>query len=171
MVREKKFTCSAYGQKDNNEENIKFSIIKVETKFNLKHGNMNRESMNMISPTKMGIAVKELVIEWDDYQTEACGYIQCDGIQDPTEYSLDMNGSLERDQSNRKPGQNMIQLLRFVKKPGLKTTFIQIASENMNFLTLDMKLIPIDSHEPMISNCICIHFSMRMKSCQSKMLT
>ena len=73
MVREKKFTCSAYGQKDNNEENIKFSIIKVETKFNLKHGNMNRESMNMISPTKMGIAVKELVIEWDDYQTEACG--------------------------------------------------------------------------------------------------
>ena len=41
----------------------------------------------------------------------------------------------------------MIQLLRFVKKPGLKTTFIQIASENMNFLTLDMKLIPIDSYD------------------------
>ena len=78
-----------------------------------------------------------------DYQTEACGYIQCDGIQDPTEYYLNMNGSLEKDQNHRKPGQNMIQLLRFVKKPGLKTTFIQIASEDMNFLTLDMKLIRI----------------------------
>ena len=147
MAREKKFTFSAYGKKDNSKENIKFDIIKVETKFNLKHGpcNIYDNSMhgNMIAPTKMAIAVKELVIEWDDYQTEACGYIQCKGIQDPTEYYLNMNGSLEKDQSNRKPGQNMIQLLRFVKKPGLKTTFIQIASENMNFQTLDMKLIPI----------------------------
>ena len=147
MAREKKFTFSAYGQKDNSKENIKFDIIKVETKFNLKHGPCNIYDNSkhgyMIAPTKMAIAVKELVIEWDDYQTEACGYIQCKGIQDPTEYYLNMNGSLEKDQSNRKPGQNMIQLLRFVKKPGLKTTFIQIASENMNFQTLDMKLIPI----------------------------
>ena len=144
MVREKKFTFSAYGQKDNSDENLKFSIIKVETMFNLRHGNTSHGPRhgNMLTPTKLAIAVKELVIEWDDYQTEACGYIQCKGIQDPTEYYLNMNGSLEKDQSNRKPGQNMIQLLRFVKKPGLKTTFIQIASENMDFLRLNMTLFP-----------------------------
>ena len=101
----------------------------------------------MITPTKIAIAVKELVIEWDDYQIEACGYIQCDGVQDLTEYFLNMNGLLERHPAGRKSGQNMVQLLRFVKKPGLKTTFIQIAKENMNFQILDMKLFPSFSSE------------------------
>ena len=33
MVQKKTFTVNAFGQKNNSEENISFSVIDVETKF------------------------------------------------------------------------------------------------------------------------------------------
>ena len=91
----------------------------------------------MVSPTNYCIAVKELVIDWDDYRTEVCGYVQCDGVQDISNFTLNMEGSLKKSRPDEY--QNKKQLLRFVKKPGLRTSFIQIPQEKMIFHALDLR--------------------------------
>ena len=95
----------------------------------------------MVSPANYDIAVKELIIEWDDkfILTEVCGYVQCDGVQDLINQTLDMEGSLKKTRSDEYQTQNKKQLWRFVKKAGLKTSFIQIPKEKMTFYTLDLR--------------------------------
>ena len=74
MVREKNITVTAFSRKNSSEENISFSLIDVETKFK-KH--FTRWA-HMVSPANYDIALEELIMEWDDYRTEVCGYVQCD---------------------------------------------------------------------------------------------
>ena len=84
MARETKITVSADGRRNNNsEEHISISLINLATK-------LSREKL--ISPIKCSIAVKELIIEWEDYQTEACCYVQCDGINSQRDNELDIKG-------------------------------------------------------------------------------
>ena len=72
---------------------------------------------------KFSIGVKELVIEWEDYQDEFCGYVECLNMNSNSK-KVWQNGLLNRTESNRGK-----QLLRFVKPPGRKTTFIHLESE------------------------------------------
>ena len=59
------------------------------------------------------LAVKELIIEWDNYQTENCGYIHCDAIEDVI--SKNARSYHTKVDEDRKREQNMKQLLRFIK--------------------------------------------------------
>jgi len=73
--------------------------------------------------TKFLIAAKELVIEWEDYQDEFCGYVECLNMNFKSK-KVWQNGLINRTDSNRGK-----QLLRFVKPPGRKTTFIHLENE------------------------------------------
>ena len=135
MARETKITVSADGRRNNNsEEHISISLINLTTKFHFSNGQGDQNNFGkLISPIKCSIAVKELIIEWEDYQTEACCYVQCDGINSQRDNEFDINGSLIMDESRPKTSK---PLLCFVKKPGLKTTFIQIPDEKIIFHSL-----------------------------------
>ena len=157
MSRATKITVSADGRRnDNSEEHISISLISLATKFHFSstrcpegdcpkgycgvHGVPARgcpeaqtKFGKQMTKLKCSIAVKELIIEWEDYQTEACCYVQCDAIKDQRDYEFDINGSLIIAESLPKV---MKPLLRFVKKPGLRTTFIQIPDEKITFHNL-----------------------------------
>ena len=135
MSRETKITVSAFGsRKSNSEENISISLINLASKFHFSSADQNNFG-KQITQFKCSIAVKELIIEWEDYQTEACCFVQCDWIKDQRDYEFDVNGSLIMDESRPK---FMKPLLRFVKTPGLKTTFIQIPDEQIIFHSLTL---------------------------------
>ena len=140
MARETKITVSADGRRNNNsEEHISISLISLATKFHFSNGQGDQNNFGkQITQLKCSIAVKELIIEWEDYQTEACCYVQCDAIKEQCDYKFDINGSLIIDESQRKV---MKPLLRFVKQSGLRTTFIQIPGEKKYFSQLDFELL------------------------------
>ena len=81
--------------------------------------------------TKYFMAVKELVIEWEDYQNEFCGYVECLNMNSNAKKTW-QNGLLNRTDSNKGK-----QLMRFVKPPGRKTTFIQLERELFFGLNLE----------------------------------
>ena len=89
---------------------------------------------------KFYIAVKELIIEWEDYQAEVAGYIHCEACEDLIDKSGLFNNPIEK--SDEKKYENPCdskQLLRFVKSPGLRTTHIKIGNEDMAFLPIELK--------------------------------
>ena len=68
----------------------------------------------IFSDWKFHIAVKELIIEWEDYQAEIAGYVHCKACEDLIYQSEWFNHHRLEDHNDSK------QLLRFVKSPGLK---------------------------------------------------
>lgn len=83
------------------------------------------------------IAVKELIIEWDDYQTEVSGVVSCADclLFSRTRRLVDSN------------------LLRFVKPPGRKTCFITVPDEEMKFIPLRAdKFEMLSKHTPVETN-------------------
>ena len=87
---------------------------------------------------KFYIAVKELIIEWEDYQAEVAGYIHCEACED----LIDKSGLFNNERSGEKKYENPCdskQLLRFVKSPGLRTTHIKVGNEDLAFLPIELK--------------------------------
>ena len=134
-----KFTISAFGRKNKNDENLTFPIARAISKSNAKPP-FNQPNFSM--------AVRELIIEWDDYQTEVCGYLYCRGIGDPTDPIRFMQNQAYKKAGGgwihtavdeaTKQNINSKQLLCFVKPPGRKTSFIRISKDEMHFYTLNM---------------------------------
>ena len=94
---------------------------------------------------KFYIAVKELIIEWEDYQAEIAGYVHCNAREDLIHQSdwfekwskkIDSENS---DVNKSKNSNDAKQLLRFVKSPGLKTTNIKIQKEDLEFFPIELK--------------------------------
>ena len=90
-------------------------------------------------------AVKELIIEWEDYQAEIAGYVHCNAREDLIHQSdwfekwskkIDSENS---DVNKSKNSNDAKQLLRFVKSPGLKTTNIKIQKEDLEFFPIELK--------------------------------
>ena len=85
------------------------------------------------------IAVKELIIEWEDYQTEVSGYVHCKSCLDLYEESdLFHHVKAESIGDGYKIENNAKQLLRFVKSPGLRNTNIRINEEDLEFSPIDL---------------------------------
>ena len=91
--------------------------------------------------TKYLIAVKELIIEWTDYQSEFSGCVHCEACEDPllnsgwflndyADSNLEFN---ENDENGYK------RLLRFVKPPGRKMTFVNIEKDELQFFPIDLQ--------------------------------
>ena len=135
-----RITVSRYGEK--NDENVfTFRLLQLITQDNTICNDF------FAGPHPIGfpggqyyIAVKELVIEWEDYQNEYCGYVEC--LQCEWEVLKNMNSEgkwvnciqgyidLNKDK----------QLLRFAKPPGIKNTFIHIPNEEEAYYGLDLPL-------------------------------
>ena len=81
------------------------------------------------------ISVKELLIEWEDYQAEVCGYIECLNCR---------NTKMEKEwvEKDRHYWHEDKQLLRFVKQTGRKFTFIRV--DNPIFTLLDIATMEIE---------------------------
>ena len=104
---------------------------------------------------KYYIAVKELIIEWQDYQAEVSGYIHCQSCEDLVDQSHFLTHAMKSDapKTSHTPYseihyanmQDSKQILRFVKSPGLKTTSIKIEKENLEFFPIDMHQCEIDT--------------------------
>ena len=95
---------------------------------------------------KFYIAVKELIIEWEDYQAEVAGYVYCQACEDPIDKSDWFNHENENSDENKYENPNdSKQLLRFVKSPGLKTTSIKIGNEDLVFLPIELKNCEVKS--------------------------
>ena len=117
---------NAHARKTESDKNLIFPIVNLQCKYN---GNQNH--------AQHYLAVKELIIEWNDYQTEICGYIHCEAIEDAI--SKNARSYHTKVDEDRKRGQNMKELLRLVKSPGRKTSFIKVPNDELNFVHLDMK--------------------------------
>ena len=114
---EESITVSRYGEK-NDETVFSFRVLEL----------MTEEKVDVFTKLQSAgfpegqyfIAVKELVIEWEDYQNEYSGYVEC--LQCENEVMKNMNS--ERKWVNCINGYINLnkdkQLLRFVKPPGRK---------------------------------------------------
>ena len=93
---------------------------------------------------KFYIAVKEVIIEWEDYQEEIAGYVHCEAREDlvgDSEWYNKPNTpwfNKPNDNKYQNPSDSK-QLLRFVKSPGLKTTNIKICKEDLEFFPIDLE--------------------------------
>ena len=140
-MRTEKFIISAFGRKNKNDQNFTFPITRTRAKYESKFG-----ITKMKYPQSFSMAVKELIIEWDDYQTEVCGYLHCQAIQDTIcgeenqSYLLHQQSGLLHTAVDRAQKQNINskQLLCFVKPPGRKASFIRIQKDEMHFHTLNI---------------------------------
>lgn len=91
------------------------------------------------------IAVKELITEWQDYQTEVCGYIHCDACEDFIDKSLHFNHAiLDETEMQGKNKKACKEILRFVKSPGLKTTVVKVNAADLKFHPIDLKPCKIE---------------------------
>lgn len=89
--------------------------------------------------SKFYIAVKELIIEWKECQSEFVGYVHCDACFETTDLDYEpvwLTTHSEKDEE-------YVKLARFVKEPGRKITFLEIEKSDMNFFPI--KLWPIAS--------------------------
>ena len=102
-----------------------------------KEGQATR--MHIYSGRRFVIAVKELIIEWEDYQTEVSGYVHCKSCSDLVEKSELFHHTSEISVDDEyKFENNTKQLLRFVKSPGLRYTNITIQKEDLEFFPIDL---------------------------------
>ena len=91
---------------------------------------MKKGIMTLWNRLNFYIAIKELIIEWQDYQTEVCGYIYCRGCEDQiakSEWLDHLNRIRDTNENDAK------KLLCFVKSPGLKTTVMKIQNDDLEF--------------------------------------
>ena len=105
----------------------------------------------IFSDWKFYIAVKELIIEWEDYQAEIAGYVHCKACEDLIDQSewfnhYSENSDIENSDTKRLENPNdSKQLLRFVKSPGLKTTNIKVQKEDLQFFPVNLKQCGVES--------------------------
>ena len=102
--------------------------------------------VRLFSLGKFYIAVKELIIEWEDYQAEIAGYVYCKACEDLIDQSEWFNHADENfdEQKSENPNGSK-QLLRFVKSPGLKTTNIKVLKEDLAFFPIELKQCEVKS--------------------------
>ena len=154
---EERITVSRYGEK--NDENVfSFRLLQLMTEEKV-------DVFTKLYPAgfpegQYFIAVKELVIEWEDYQNEYCGYVEC--LQCECEVMKNMNS--ERKWVNcitATPSYIDLnkdkQLLRFVKPPGRKNTFIHIPNEEEAYygLKLDKRSTPFGNKRRRLHEIQC----------------
>lgn len=88
--------------------------------------------------------MKELIIEWQDYQTEVTGCILLPGSKDNTDnwydqaYDPPFNPTPTIPKLHPRQRHNFKQLLQFVKPPGQRTMIIQVATEQLLYLPIDL---------------------------------
>ena len=137
----KRITVSRYGKKDDKNIFI-FRLLEIKTEDGpgpgVKMDYWVEDELKTRSPlgysgSQYFIAVKELVIEWEDMvkSLEICAYIEC--FQ--SEYLGAKNLNMERTWVHSSLFEET-QLLRFVKPPGRQTTFIN--AENATFFGLEL---------------------------------
>ena len=104
------------------------------------------ESSNVLKGKNYYVAVKELIIEWQDYQNEAAGFVYCSGASETIGYDSwiqpvmqppNHRTDLPRPHTMQK--ENFKQLLHFVKPPGRKTTFVKIPTDEMQYSQIDLR--------------------------------
>ena len=114
-------------------------------------GEYKTKNDGFFSDWKFYIAVKELIIEWEDYQAEIEGYVHCKACEDLIDQSewfnhCSENSNSENSDINRLENPNdSKQLLRFVKSPGLKTTNIKVQKEDLQFFPVNLKQCGVES--------------------------
>ena len=100
--------------------------------------------------SKYHIAVKELIILWDDYQIETAGFIGCSSCENFIKSSVwASETSFEGDNENCARVSTVafntiiidkhIKLLQFIKPPGQKMTYMKIPDSELYFLPIDLK--------------------------------
>ena len=106
------------------------------------------ESSNVLKGKNYFVAVKELIIEWEDYQNEFAGFVYCSSASDNAGYESwihpvtncqppNHRTDLPRPHAMQK--ENFKQLLHFVKPPGRKTTFVKIPTDEMQYSQIDLR--------------------------------
>ena len=96
---------------------------------------------------KFYIAVKELIIEWEDYQAEISGYVHCGALEDPIYQSDWFNNADDfADEGIYQNSNDSKQLLRFVKSPGLRTTNIKVGKEDLDFFPIQLNRCRVDDY-------------------------
>ena len=100
--------------------------------------NIETGYVDLLGACRFYVAVKELVIEWDDYQAEVSGCIRCLACEDRVPDSHVLTHYYKTDKTMHKNHIDTNQLLRFVKQPGLKTTYIKIDKEDLDFHRLEL---------------------------------
>ena len=88
--------------------------------------------------SKFRIAVRELIIEWEDYQAEVCGYIYCSGCEDQIDRSPWLSHAISDSDGKEQNENESKQLLRFGKSPGRKTTIVKIDTNDLKFHCVDL---------------------------------
>ena len=97
----------------------------------------------VLTGKKYFIAVKELIIEWQDNQTEVTGCIilpSADGTDQCRwlEYPYDLPEFPQIPDAHRRQVYNFQQLLRFVKPPNRKTLYIQVPTEKQVYIPIEL---------------------------------
>ena len=108
-------TISRYGEKDE-KNGVSFPIAILIIDWDFESGNLSYPIG--FPESKYFIAVNELLIEWEDYQNEVCGYVECLSCEDEV-----LLGPTKRRYSvywaDKKPEYHNLkkdkQILRFVK--------------------------------------------------------
>ena len=100
--------------------------------------NENQPSLDILHGWLFHIAVKELTIEWQDYQREFSGYIYCEACEDRTDESSWYKRIIEDSELSDPDQDKTKELLRFVKSPGLRTTNIKINKGDLEFFPIKL---------------------------------
>lgn len=103
------------------------------------NGQMKTGELSVNEHSKFRIAVRDIIIEWEDYQAEFCGYIYCSACDDQVERSAWLSHVRnDSDDSKEKNENESKQLLRFGKSPGRKTTIVKIETNDLKFHCIDL---------------------------------
>ena len=140
-------------EKRNSEEKFFYGLEKTMHPIHASSFDKKLVSKAIFS-WKFYIAVKELIIEWEDYQAEIAGYVHCEACEDLIDQSEWFNNADRNSEYKYENLNDAKQLLRFVKSPGLKTTNIKIQKADLEFFPIDLKRCKVEriTEEEMVAN-------------------
>ena len=108
--------------------------------------NFFQHGSNVLKGKNYFIAVKELIIEWQDYQNEVAGFVYCSASLNNMPHSTWIEPVFQPPNHRRglpKPHamqkDNYKQLLHFVKPPGRKTICVKIPANEMQYSPIDLQ--------------------------------
>ena len=131
---------------NNSENKYTYDLEKTIHPIHMSSFTKTPVSKTIFSDWKFYIAVKELIIEWEDYQSEIAGYVYCKACGDLMDLSEWFNHADENSDGHKYEDPNdSKQLLRFVKSPGLKTTKIKVSKEDLEFFPVELKQCKVES--------------------------
>ena len=108
-------------------------------------GDFFQHGSNVLKGKNYFIAVKELIIEWQDYQNEFTGFVYCsaslDSMRDTWIENIFQPPKHRKDlpKPHLMQKNNFKQLLHFVKPPGRKTISIKIPVDEMQYSQIDLR--------------------------------